>query len=90
MEQTVVIEISAEQRDDMEHALGLNYDKKPTRNNFYCNANNKNWNDLLNKGVAIKRGGWDEESAYFRLTFEGAKLVYSSKPMSIDFFNKLR
>ncbi|MOA68743.1 hypothetical protein D3C78_1965220 [compost metagenome] len=57
----------------MRHALGLNYDEKPTRNYFYTDADDKNWNDLVEKGYARKRQGWDKESAYFFVTYEGKK-----------------
>lgn len=48
------IEISESQIDNMRHSLGLNYSKKPYRNRFYCCSNNKNWNDLVEKGLAQK------------------------------------
>ncbi|MEE4577836.1 MULTISPECIES: hypothetical protein [Paenibacillus] len=82
------MELNEEQLENVKHALGLNYNKKPTRNNFYCDADDAGWNDLVAKGLATKRGGWDEESAYFRLTYEGAKTVYT-KPMSRKYFETL-
>ncbi|MNW53468.1 hypothetical protein D3C74_310300 [compost metagenome] len=63
------------QREEMRHALGLNYDKKPTRNYFYTDADDSDWNDLVEKGYARKRPGWDEESAYFSVTDEGKKVL---------------
>lgn len=49
---------------DMEHAI-------KNQNRFYTDANDKDWNDLVDKGYATKRGGWDERSAYFCPTIEG-------------------
>ena len=53
---------------NMEHAIR-------NQNRFYTDANNKDWNDLVEKGYATKRPGWDDKSAYFCPTSEGkAKL----------------
>lgn len=49
---------------DMEHALR-------NSNRFYIEANDKNWNDLVNKGYATKHAGWEESMAYFKVTDEG-------------------
>lgn len=52
----------------MEHAM-------KNQNRFYAGVNNIDWNDLVSKGYATKRGGWDEDSAYYIPTSEGqAKL----------------
>lgn len=72
-------QVTKEQRAEMQHALGLNYKKRPYRNRFYCSANNTTWNDLVEKGFAIKGKGWDEESAYYYLTFEAVKLIYGKR-----------
>lgn len=63
------------QREEMRHALGLDRSPEPTRNNYYSDADDKEWNDLVEKGYAIKRPGWDDESAYFHVTDEGKKLL---------------
>ncbi|CAH1205776.1 hypothetical protein PAECIP111893_02415 [Paenibacillus plantiphilus] len=52
------------QIDEMEHAIR-------NQNRFYTDADNKNWNDLVEKGYATKRPGWDDRSAYFCPTSEG-------------------
>lgn len=61
----------------MKHALGLNYSTEQTRNYFYCETNNPEWNDLVAKGYATKLRAWDDESAYFRVTEEGIRLIES-------------
>jgi hypothetical protein len=66
-----MIRLTDTQIEEMKHALGLNYSKTQTRNYFYTDADDREWNDLVEKGFAVKRKGWDEESAYFRLTDEG-------------------
>lgn len=52
------------QIENVEHALR-------NGNRFYTGVNNKDWNDLVNKGYATKHGGWEEGMAYFRVTQEG-------------------
>lgn len=46
-------------------------------NRFYTESNDKDWNDLVNKGFASKHGGWEEGYSYFRVTKEGETLFYS-------------
>lgn len=80
--------LSKEQINQMEHALGLSRKKKPSRNYFYTDRKNPIWADLVEKGIAKTATGWEEGKAYFRLTFEGAKLIYA-KPMSKKYFDDL-
>ncbi|AQT85672.1 hypothetical protein ERICIV_00870 [Paenibacillus larvae subsp. larvae] len=68
-------EITEKQREEMKHALGLNYSDEPTRNYFYTDSNDTAWNDLVKKGLARKRNGWDDESSYFHLTDKGISMV---------------
>lgn len=58
------------QIEDMEHAIR-------NQNRFYTDANDKDWNDLVAKGYATKRAGWDSESAYFIPTSEGKAALQS-------------
>jgi hypothetical protein len=81
-------QLSKEQLSVINHALGLTRKKKPSRNYFYCDGNNAEWSDLVDKGFATRNPGWTEGKAYFRLTFEGAKAVYQ-KPMSRKYFEEL-
>ncbi|OAB26236.1 hypothetical protein PMSD_25990 [Paenibacillus macquariensis subsp. defensor] len=67
--------ITESQLEQMRHALGLNYSNEQTRNYFYTDANDPEWNDLVTKGYAIKRNGWDDESAYYYVSEEGKELV---------------
>ncbi|MCM3257121.1 hypothetical protein M3664_04900 [Paenibacillus lautus] len=67
--------ITDSQRKQMEHALGLNKDPKQDRNYFYASSGNADWDDLVDKGYAVKRPGWDDESAYYHVTDEGKKLL---------------
>jgi hypothetical protein len=53
---------------DMEHALR-------NQNRFYTESKDKNWNELVEKGYAIKHPGWEEDMAYFRVTGEGKKAL---------------
>jgi hypothetical protein len=56
--------VNKNQIGDMEHAI-------KNQNRFYTDANDKDWNDLVDKGYATKRAGWDESSAYYIPTSEG-------------------
>ena len=46
------MEITKKQREEMEHALGLNYKKVPFRNKFYTYAEDESWQELIVKGLA--------------------------------------
>jgi len=48
----------------MKHALR-------NQNRFYTESNCVNWNELVEKGYATKRGGWEEDMSYFMVTEEG-------------------
>lgn len=53
---------------DMEHALS-------NGNRFYTEANDKNWNELVEKGLASKRSGWEGDMAYFSVTADGKEAL---------------
>ena len=38
---------------------------------YYTDANDKDWRELVEKGYATQRAGWDERSAYYIPTSEG-------------------
>ena len=59
----------------MEHALGLSRKKKTYRNRFYTQKNDSDWDDLVDKGLAVKRKGWEDDMAYFHVTEKGAELL---------------
>lgn len=60
--------LNKNQIGDVEHALR-------NGNRFYTDANNKDWNDLVEKGYANKHGGWEESMAYYKITAEGKKAL---------------
>ncbi|MDY0394767.1 hypothetical protein ACFSMW_06715 [Virgibacillus halophilus] len=80
--------VSYEQLEEMEHALGMPRKARPYRNYFNCSADDKNWNDLVDKGFATKSKSWSEDKANFHLTYEATKLVYG-KRMSKKYYNDL-
>lgn len=84
----ITVELTKEQKDMMEHALGLNYKKKPYRNRYYTNSDNPHWLSLVSRGLAEQGGGWNEGMCYFRVTFDGAKAIFT-KPMSRKYFDDL-
>ncbi len=53
---------------DMEHALN-------NGNRFYTESDDKGWNELVDKGLATKRAGWESDMAYFIVTSEGKEAL---------------
>lgn len=88
MSKSVIVQISGKQVEEMKHALGLNYKKRPYRNYFYCSVDDKDWNDLVEKGFATKHKGQDERNACFRLTYDATKLIYD-KRISKKYYDEL-
>jgi len=78
----VNISITKEQREEMLHAIGLNYSDKPYRNKFYTQCTDSKWLDLEAKGLADHTNGWEKDMWYFYLTKEGFKFL------GIDITNK--
>lgn len=60
------------QMDEMEHAIR-------NQNRFYGDADDTNWNDLVAKGYAEKRPGWNEKSAYYIPTSQGKAALKLSR-----------
>lgn len=79
---SVPVNISKEQREEMLHAIGLNYSDKPYRNKFYTQCTDKKWLDLESKGLAKHTAGWEKDMWYFYLTKEGFAFL------GIDITNK--
>ncbi len=48
------IEVTPYQLDLMKHCIGLDYKKIPYRNYFCTSPDDKDWNELVGKGLAIK------------------------------------
>lgn len=48
----------------MEHAIR-------NQGRYYTDENCKDWNELVLRGYATKRGGWNSKSAYFLPTSKG-------------------
>lgn len=69
------VQISEEQLRMMKHALGLNKGKEQTRNYFYTSSTHEEWNDLVRRGLAMKRSGWDDDNSYYFVTEEGKALI---------------
>lgn len=81
-------DVTSAQFEKMHHALGLPRKTKPYRNYYNCDANDPDWNDLVEKGFAIKGGSWSDAKANFFVTFEASKLVYG-KRMSKKYYDEL-
>lgn len=86
LETTTHTQVSSKQLQMMRHALGLDWKKRPYRNRFYTAIHDSDgiaWQDLVQRGLAVQLPGWKSEvdMAYFKCTYEGAKLAYG-KPLS--------
>lgn len=73
------IVVTPKQLEEMRHALGLDYKKQPYRNYFYTTRTDPTWTDLVDKGLAVMRHGWEDDKAYFKCTYAGAKLAYGKQ-----------
>ncbi|AWB17241.1 hypothetical protein [Clostridium botulinum] len=71
------IDITKTQRQNMKHCIGLDYKKKPYRN-YYCTSHkDENWNNLVEKGLAVKSS--KEPNSYgctcFWLSKQGVEFI---------------
>ncbi|MER1958834.1 MAG: hypothetical protein ABS942_15735 [Solibacillus sp.] len=48
-------------------------------NRFYTESDDPIWNGLVNKGYAVKRGGWEDGMSYFIVTDEGKEAFEQSQ-----------
>lgn len=70
------IEVTPYQLELMKHCIGLNYKKRPYRNYFCTSPNDKDWNELVDKGLAIKSNEKpNNECIYFWLSRQGVEYV---------------
>lgn len=53
---------------DMEHAI-------KNQGRFYTSVDDKDWNDLVEKGYATKHGGWEDSMAYYKPTSAGKAVL---------------
>lgn len=60
--------MNKEQIGNMQHALR-------NGNRFYTEANDPHWSELVEKGLATKRPGWESDMAYFVVTAEGKEAL---------------
>ena len=82
------MDVTQEQVSKMRHCIGLNYKKKPYRNYFYCTSPNPLWEDLVEKGLARKRGGVESGDVVYHLTYEAVKELYG-KPISQKYYKAM-
>jgi hypothetical protein len=61
----------------MQHCVGIGRKKKPYRNYFCTQETDKNWNELVEKGLARKgtKHSNDDEFIYFWLSKQGVEFV---------------
>lgn len=84
------IDITESQRHIMEHCIGLNYKRKPFRNYFFTNNTDKEWNVLVDKGLAIKSGKEPDSNGciYFWLSKQGVEFILN-KSISDKIYKEL-
>jgi hypothetical protein len=70
------IETSECQKDFMKHCIGLDYKKKPYRNRYETVNTDKDWNELVEKGLAEKSNNIAENGCvWFWLTHQGVEYI---------------
>lgn len=80
--------LSERQIDEMKHCIGLDYKNKPYRNRFYCQSDDENWNDLVNRGLANKGNEDKEKHCCFWLNERGVAYILG-KSLSIEKYEDL-
>jgi len=69
-------EVTDYQKKMMQHAIGLDYSKKPYRNRYLTSENDGDWNHLVEIGVAIKAKKIKSDgNAWFWLTKQGVEFA---------------
>lgn len=83
------VEVTPCQLDLMKHCIGLNYKKKPYRNYFCTSPNDKDWNELVDIGLAVKSTKEpSNECIYFWLNRQGVEYALG-KSVSEKFYEEL-
>lgn len=81
--------VTLDQLDLMKHCIGLNYRKRPYRNYFCTSADDKDWNELVEKGLAIKgHKAPNNECIYFWLSRRGVEYAME-KSVGDKVYNEL-
>jgi hypothetical protein len=84
------IEVTEYQFKLMQHCIGISKNKRPYRNFFFTQENDTNWNQLAEKGLAIKgiEHPNNDEYIYFWLSKQGVEFVLK-KSISDEVYKKL-
>ncbi|MBO0575129.1 hypothetical protein EXQ42_09635 [Clostridium botulinum] len=70
------IEVTPYQLHLMKHCIGLDYKKRPYRNYFCTSPDDKDWNELVGKGLAAKSNKEPNNGCiYFWLSRQGVEYV---------------
>ena len=71
------IEVTNYQLELMQHCIGVGRKEKPYRNYFFTQETDRNWNELVEKGLAIKgtKKPNNDEFIYFWLSKQGVEFV---------------
>lgn len=71
------IEVTDKKLELMKHCIGLDYKKTPYRNYFCTQEDDKDWNELVEKGLAVKgtKHPNNDEFIYFWLSKQGVEYV---------------
>jgi hypothetical protein len=84
------IEVTPYQLGLMQHCIGIGRKKKPYRNHFFTQETDKDWNELVEKGLAAKgtKHPNNDEFIYFWLSKQGLEFVLR-KSVSDKVYNEL-
>jgi hypothetical protein len=71
------VEVTPYQSRLIHHCVGIDRNKKPYRNYFFTQETDKDWNELVEKGLAIKgtKHPNNDEFIYFYLSKQGLEFV---------------
>lgn len=85
------IEVTDYQLELMQHCIGISKKKnKPYRNYFFTNCDDKDWNELIFKGLAKKSNKEPDSHGciYFWLSKQGVEFILN-KTISEEFYKEL-
>lgn len=87
---SLLSELNAYQLELMQHCVGIGRKRKPYRNYFFTQETDKDWNELVEKGLAKKGTNHpnNDKYIYFWLSKKGLELILG-RSVSDKFYKEL-
>lgn len=87
---SLLIEVTPYQLELMQHCVGIGRKRKPYRNYFFTQETDKDWNELVEKGLAQKGTNHpnNDEYIYFWLSKQGLEFILG-RSVSEKFYKEL-